>query len=439
VELDKRPMLQCIEEHLLTKEARAQAMGLLIRGLVLGSRSKGYDSRMRVAVKRLARDLGLDFARDLVPYERAISAELSKPLPVASQTADRGWTASRVAQVSGAAVLGGVALALTGGLAAPALGAVLGSMGAGLGLTGTAAATSAFLASSGGAAMVSVLFGATGAGLGGYKMKRRTASLEEFFVLPVQADTTRVPGAELSVSMGLSGWLPDESPGRFCRFWGEAFVRVRGADRLCVVYDRTELVEYGDALDSLLANQALGMVYNEAAKHALGGAIVAAFALPSMLVQAMSIVDNPFAVARARCLAAGEELALALEADRHGRRPVSLVGFGFGALAAFRCTQVLAAHAKYGVLEDVVLMGMPLAGGNQSAWEAVRGVVAGKLVNAYCPEDWTLSVLFRLQSRFPAGVAPVNVQGVRDVAIAFSHFDLGANPAHIAAVLEEVL
>ena len=92
-------------------------------------------------------------------------------------------------QVGGAATLGGVALVLTGGLAAPALVGTLTALGATGGIIGAAAGgVAATVAAMGGAVGVAVMFGGAGAGLAGYKMARRTTGLTEFSFEPLRGE-----------------------------------------------------------------------------------------------------------------------------------------------------------------------------------------------------------------------------------------------------------
>ena len=54
-----------------------------------------------------------------------------------------------------------------------------------------------------------------------------------------------------------------------------------------------------------------------------------------------------------------------------------------------------------GIVEHAVLLGAPLRGTGGSTterWRAASGVVAGRLVNCYSPNDLMLAVLFRMQS-----------------------------------------
>jgi hypothetical protein len=92
-------------------------------------------------------------------------------------------------QVGGVATLGGVALVLTGGLAAPAMVGTLTALGATGGIIGAAAGgVAATVAAMGGTVGIAVMFGGAGAGLAGYKMARRTTGLTEFSFEPLRGE-----------------------------------------------------------------------------------------------------------------------------------------------------------------------------------------------------------------------------------------------------------
>lgn len=74
--------------------------------------------------------------------------------------------------IGAASVLGGGLLVVTGGAAAPALAAGVGALGLG--------GASAFLGGAGGAAVVASVLGASGAGLTGYRMRRRLSEICHF-------------------------------------------------------------------------------------------------------------------------------------------------------------------------------------------------------------------------------------------------------------------
>lgn len=97
-------------------------------------------------------------------------------------------------QVGGIATLGGVALVLTGGLAAPAMLGTITALGATGGIIGVAAGgVAATVAAIGGTIGITIIFGASGAGLAGWKMARRTAGLTDFAFKPVRGEDTGLP------------------------------------------------------------------------------------------------------------------------------------------------------------------------------------------------------------------------------------------------------
>jgi pimeloyl-ACP methyl ester carboxylesterase len=76
-------------------------------------------------------------------------------------------------------------------------------------------------------------------------------------------------------------------------------------------------------------------------------------------------------------------------------RPVTLVGFSLGARVVFKCLQTLAETEKNAeIVERVVLLGAPISIKNEN-WRDVRKMVAGRFINVYATNDWTLGVAFR--------------------------------------------
>ena len=97
-----------------------------------------------------------------------------------------------------------------------------------------------------------------------------------------------------------------------------------------------------------------------------------------------------------------------------------------------------------GIVEHAVLLGAPLRGTGGSTterWRAASGVVAGRLVNCYSPNDLMLAVLFRMQSWAArvAGLAPLSLPGLAvDVDVSDligAHADYGLK---IREILERV-
>jgi hypothetical protein len=103
----------------------------------------------------------------------------------------------------------------------------------------------------------------------------------------------------------------------------------------------------------------------------------------------------------------------------HGERPVTLVGFSMGARLVFHCCLELERHGAAGLLEHVVLLGSPVSVRHER-WAAVRSVVAGRVVNGYSSNDWTLGIVYRAHSssglvQSAAGLVPVGLPGVESV------------------------
>jgi len=94
-----------------------------------------------------------------------------------------------------------------------------------------------------------------------------------------------------------------------------------------------------------------------------------------------------------------------------GRRPVSLIGFSFGARVIYKCLKEIGRHQREwlkkkendsnlrepaSIIEDVILMGLPNHY-NRDTWCDMRSVVNGRLVNCYSKNDWILQIMFQLK------------------------------------------
>jgi hypothetical protein len=175
---------------------------------------------------------------------------------------------------------------------------------------------------------------------------------------------------------------------------------------------------------------------------------ISAIALPYALVSAANIIDSAWTLATERADEAGVELARSLLESPAGHRPVTLVGFSFGARTIFSCLRELARHQiiweeqndphsnvsdgksrrsqeeqlyEYNrepasIVEDAILMGAPLHLDPQS-WEACRLVLSGRLINCYAPNDQILTLMFQFKMvtiGSVCGTVPVPVAGVEN-------------------------
>lgn len=128
-----------------------------------------------------------------------------------------------------------------------------------------------------------------------------------------------------------------------------------------------------------------------------------------MLTKLGYLIDNPWSNALDRARQAGAVLADILMNRDLGVRPVSLIGFSLGARVIFYALVELAKAKAFGVVQEVYLFGATLTA-PKKLWRQVRGVVAGRFVNAYAMNDWVLGYLFRATSgglNTVAGLRPI--------------------------------
>lgn len=303
-----------------------------------------------------------------------------------------------------ATVGGGTVIGLTGGLAAPLVAAGAAT------IIGTAGA--AVLGSTAGIAIMASLFGAAGAGLTGYKMKKRVGAIEEFEFLPLTG------GRQLHISIAITGWLSTGKYGSFAAPWQSLLY---STEQYCLAWESKYLMELGNALDTIL-NGLVNMVAQEALKYTILSGIVAALTWPASLIAVASVIDNPWGVCLSRSAEVGKHLAHILLRRQQGRRPVTLIGFSLGARVIYFCLQELAQEAgAEGIIEDVVLLGAPVEG-DVKKWKPLTRVVAGQIINGYCRGDWLLSFVYRSSSvkLSVAGLQPVALDDRRMVNVDLS-------------------
>jgi hypothetical protein len=134
--------------------------------------------------------------------ERALAELHRQAQRVREQHAERG----RILRFAGAgfgAIAGGVLIGVTGGLAAPLVGAGVTALLGGLGIGGTAAGVlAAGLASS--SAVCGALFGAYGAHSSARMIERHTREVSDLAVLPVRTQKNQ---ETLAVRLCISGWV----------------------------------------------------------------------------------------------------------------------------------------------------------------------------------------------------------------------------------------
>eukprot|EP00916_Digyalum_oweni_P003144 GHVL01005658.1.p1 GENE.GHVL01005658.1~~GHVL01005658.1.p1 ORF type:complete len:975 (-),score=236.98 GHVL01005658.1:1958-4603(-) len=278
--------------------------------------------------------------------------------------------------IAGAAVGGGALLAITGGLAAPAV-------AAGLGLVGVSGAAISLVT----APVVAALFGAGGAGLTGWKVSRRVGELQQFEFVKLNKNRT-----SLNVTIAVPGWLRNiqDVTEPWC-------LALEGNPDDCYTckWETKHLIALGSTLRSMIAQEVATQAAQQWLKYTLYGTM-ASLAWPVGLISMANSLDNTWMLCRDRASQAGMILAKAVTDHREtGHRPVNLVGYSVGATAIFGCLQELHAMGRTDCINNVVLIGAPISGVNSKRWSRARQVVSGRLVNVYSRSDWLLGFLYR--------------------------------------------
>ncbi|KAG6936467.1 transmembrane and coiled-coil domains 4 [Chelydra serpentina] len=358
-----------------------------------------YDARARVLICHVTWLLRIPL-EELEVLEESLLESLKEQKEEESETAEasrrkkeRKRRLRRYLMIGLATVGGGTVIGLTGGLAAPLVAAgaatIIGSAGA------------AALGSTAGIAVMASLFGAAGAGLTGYKMKKRVGAIEEFEFLPL------TEGKQLHITIAITGWLCTGKYGSFTAPWSSM---LQSSEQYCLAWESKYLMELGNALDSLL-NGFVNMMAQEALKFTVLSGIVTALTWPASLLTVASVIDNPWGVCLNRSAEVGKHLAQILLSRQQGKRPVTLIGFSLGARVIYFCLKEMAQEKDCeGIIEDVVLLGAPVEG-DAKYWKAFRKVVSGRIINGYCRGDWLLSFVYRTSS------AQLNVAGLQPVSL----------------------
>ncbi|KAI0225451.1 hypothetical protein L0F63_001010 [Massospora cicadina] len=370
-----------------------------------------YDARSRTLLRAVAEQLELGWL-DVVRMEKEISEQfqINDVADTLTHNAEisgrkRSNLKRRLALMGVATVGGGFIIGLSAGLLAPLIASGLGAAFGGLGLAGS----TAFLGSTGGAALITTGGVVTGGTIAGQRMEKRTRGVDIFQFYPV-SDHRRA-----SVLISITGWLPGK---------GEDVTKPFGVvdplygDHFSLLWEPEALKQLGNSL-KLLAGEVLSFAAQEILKHTLLSALMAAISLPMALAKLGYLVDNPWSNGLSLAEKAGRVLADVLLNHAQGYRPVSLVGFSLGARVIFYCLQELARVKAYGIVENVYLFGAPVTA-SRVQWRECASVVSGRFVNGHVKSDWILGFLYRAASTTLtiAGLHPVvGVAGVENMDV----------------------
>lgn len=427
-------------------------LSLVLYDLIIVAVEDGkYDARWRVLIRYMAHlfKSGSDALDD---YEISVVHCLSRIQPERSEEEMRGiqkrervTRAKRYALIGLATFGGGALIGFTGGLAAPLIGAGLGSV--------FGASVAIGIGSAAGVAVIGSLFGVAGGGLVGYKMHKRVGEIEEFafgYLAPLtdkdessrsnksKTEETHIK-RHLHITIAVSGWLRDEKPDNFLRPW---LCLYSSKEQYYLRYESSYLLELGRAMDYILSC-AVGVATQEILKHTLLSGLIAAVAWPAGLLGLANVIDNPWGVCCRRSAQVGKQLAEVLLSREQGQRPVTLIGYSLGARVIYYCLREMSEREGCeGIIEDAILIGTPCSG-NPSEWKKFTRVVAGRIVNAYSHSDWLLKFLYRTLSMSTGGVAglqPIDLKDRRMQNIDITHIVGGHSeyPDKINLILREI-
>ncbi|XP_060833958.1 transmembrane and coiled-coil domain-containing protein 4-like isoform X2 [Rhopalosiphum padi] len=403
--LDAKVYVRALKKEEVLKEG----MMIIVQDLLLLAISNGtYDARWRVLILYVTRVFDLDLST-VDNFELNVVNCLSNFLPVQTEQeqADaarriRVSKTKRFALIGLASVGGGILLGLTGGLAAPLIGAGLSSV-LGTSIVGV-------IGSVGGTAIVGSLFGVAGASLTGYKMHKRVGDIEEFQFRKLSTDA-ETGDIHLHITIVISGWLNDDKETSYIKPWEN----LRDSpEQYYLRYESSYLLEFGKAMEYFFSF-AVSVAVQESLKYTVLSGLMAAIAWPAGLLGLASVIDNPWGVCCRRSAQVGKQLAETLLTHSHGNRPVTLIGYSLGARVIYYCLREMSQREKcQGIVQDAILIGTPCTR-NSSDWNKITEIVAGRVVNAYCRSDWFLKFLYRTLSMHANGVAGLQaVQSVND-------------------------
>ncbi|KAI1795907.1 hypothetical protein LXA43DRAFT_693932 [Ganoderma leucocontextum] len=367
---------------------------------------KEYSSRTRTFLFSIA-PIDEEYVAATLKNPRRAIEEAEKKTNAAREEHSRRSKVMRYVGIGAGAVAGGALIGLTGGLAAPAIGAGVSSILGWIGVGGTAVGVLA-TGLAGSSVVCGALFGAYGSRETARIITQYTRDVRDLAIKPVHA-----PRETMAVRLCVTGWLDTLEDVT------EPWVVFRGDDTFALQWEIEALKDLSSALLTLVKAQAMQFVRGEIIKYAVLAALWKALS-PTIWTQVTKLIDNPWVTAKNLAHRTGRVLGDLLASRVLGNRPITLVGYSLGSIVIFEALQHLASlppAQTLGLVQDVYLFGSPIPV-DRTQWAAIRRVVSGRLVNGYGKDDYVLAVLARASgmSWDVAGLTPVELQGVENVA-----------------------
>ncbi|KAK8444748.1 hypothetical protein SEVIR_9G193900v4 [Setaria viridis] len=307
--------------------------------------TKGYDARHRVALRLLATWLDVKWnkmeAVEIMVACSAMAAAKEEEQSRENSSPSSRWENWKRGGIIGAAALtGGTLMAISGGLAAPAIAAgftalvpTLHTLVPVIGASGFAAIATA-AGHTAGSVAVAASFGAAGAGLTGTKMAKRIGNVKEFEFKTIGENHNQ---GRLAVGIFVSGFAFTEED--YSKPWEGWKTNL---ERYVLQWESKHVIALSTAIQDWLASRVALELIREGAMQTVLSGIISAFAWPATLVSAAEFIDSKWTVAIDRSDKAAKMLADVLLKGLQGSRPVTLVGFSLGARVVFKCLQELA-------------------------------------------------------------------------------------------------
>ena len=388
--------------------------GLILHSMLLLLLSlEKYTAHSRVLMLYLVTSLDLSVnrlledesktAQGLLEAAKHMSADEETKKKAEENASSRKWKVG-LGTVAGAALIG-----VTGGLAAPALAAGIGTVMGGLGMA-TAGTYLGALASS--SVLVGGLFGAYGGSVTGQMMENYARDVEDFSFVPVRPfsdpNKSEKEYRRLRVALGISGWLTEKD--EVIKPW---LVIGKHTESLALRWELEALLNLGHGITAMVKSAAWGYAKTEIIKRTIFSSLTAGL-WPLGLLKIGKVVDNPFQIAKTRSEKAGEVLADAIINKAQGERPLTMIGYSLGSRVIYTCLMSLAKRKAFGLIESAVMLGSPIPS-TAAEWRQMRSVVSGRLVNVYTTDDPVLAFIYRTSS-IQLGVAGLQpIEGVSSV------------------------
>ncbi|WOO78765.1 putative membrane protein F35D113 [Vanrija pseudolonga] len=225
-----------------------------------------------------------------------------------------------------------------------------------------------------------------------------------------------------------------------------------GRDVYLLRFETKTMLATGRDIESWVTSKVAGIAGTEVIKRTVLSAYYAAIALPLTVYKLSTMtLDNSWMYAQGRAVKAGRLLGEVLAQRVQGERPVVLIGTSVGSLTVLHALLYLASlpDPKPDIVESAYLVSLPSSPTAQE-WAAARSVVARRLVNAWCGNDFVLAVVVRLHEVVSrgvtgnsgicvAGLGPVDVRGVENVnlsGVINGHNEINARAGEILEVIQ---